>query len=215
MIEVFEHPEHVSLWHDAIKGEPDSNAILTGYVAAVDWPASAFWQELAGANPDAIVLLSMRDSPDAWWQSANNTVWESLRGRFRNEAPGWHDMVLDLTRTRFADPWDDEHKAKAAYEAHNQSVRDATDRDRSSNGERRTAGSPSAAPSVCRSPRSPSRSPTPEPSGYRLAAPTSCHRLHRDRGAARLHGGPGLSHVADQLLERRGDRGQCQMTRSP
>jgi hypothetical protein len=130
MIEVFERPEHVSLWHDAIKGEPDWTAILTGYVAAVDWPASAFWKELSDANPDAIVLLSQRDDSDAWWRSANQTVWESLRGNFRNEAPGWHEMVLDLTRTRFADPWDDEHKAKAAYEAHNHRVRDAIDPNR-------------------------------------------------------------------------------------
>jgi hypothetical protein len=30
-----------------------------------NWPASAFWSELAAAYPDAVVLLSVRD-PDAW-----------------------------------------------------------------------------------------------------------------------------------------------------
>jgi len=65
MIEVFEHPEHVPTWHRAVKGEiPDWEGFLGGYEAAVDWPASAFWRELAASFPDAPVLLSVRDTAE-------------------------------------------------------------------------------------------------------------------------------------------------------
>ena len=56
---------------------------MDGYAAAVDWPAAAFWRELAGANPDAIILLSTRSSADAWWKSAND---DDLRGHRGSDA---------------------------------------------------------------------------------------------------------------------------------
>src|SRR5438132_13248585 len=79
MIEVFEHPEHVPVWHAAVRGEPvDWDALFAGYVAAVDWPVAAFWREISAANPDAVVLLSVRDAA-AWWQSADQTNREASR----------------------------------------------------------------------------------------------------------------------------------------
>ena len=40
MIEVFDHPEHPSLWQAAWRGEPtDWDTFLSGYESAVDWPA--------------------------------------------------------------------------------------------------------------------------------------------------------------------------------
>ena len=60
MAEVFGKPEHLSLWHGATRGKlPDWHALMRGYAAAVDWPASAFWPELAEAFPEALVLLGM------------------------------------------------------------------------------------------------------------------------------------------------------------
>jgi hypothetical protein len=54
-------------WRAAVRGEAvDWDALLGGYVAAVDWPACAFWSELWQANPEAIVLLSTRDSAQTW-----------------------------------------------------------------------------------------------------------------------------------------------------
>jgi len=52
MFEVFEHPEHVPIWHRAARGEPvDWNEIFGGFVATVDWPGAAFWRELTAAAP--------------------------------------------------------------------------------------------------------------------------------------------------------------------
>ena len=52
MTEVFEHPEQIPVWMDAIDGKPiDWSAHLAGYVALVDWPGASFWPEFAGGQP--------------------------------------------------------------------------------------------------------------------------------------------------------------------
>lgn len=62
-------------WNQAQTGDtPDWNQIFDGYVATVDWPASMFWRELSEANPEALVLLSVRDSAETWWQSVDATI---------------------------------------------------------------------------------------------------------------------------------------------
>jgi Sulfotransferase domain len=63
MLEVIADPEvKVQQWMDAMDGKADWDDIMKGYVASVDWPAAAFWRELAGKYPDALVLLSTRES---------------------------------------------------------------------------------------------------------------------------------------------------------
>lgn len=119
MIEVFQHPEHVALWHQASLGRmPDWEALFEGYVAAVDWPVCSFWEEVGEAFPDAPVLLSVRD-PESWWRSASNTIFPSSR-RAEGE---WREMVEDLFANRFTREIDDKAKAIAAYEAHYAKVR--------------------------------------------------------------------------------------------
>jgi hypothetical protein len=118
MLEVLEHPEYVPYWDAALAGEPvDWNQVMDGYVAAVDWPASAFWRELSAAFPDAIVLLSTRSSTDAWWKSANATIMEAMH---RMPADQFPRTLLDA---RFTPAWSDPDAAKHAYEAHNAAVR--------------------------------------------------------------------------------------------
>src|SRR5689334_7713375 len=76
MVEVFQRPAHFARWTAAARGEPiDWHALLDGFAAAVDWPASAFWPELAAANPDAIILLSTRDA-QGWWKSASAMIFD-------------------------------------------------------------------------------------------------------------------------------------------
>src|SRR5262245_4855487 len=54
-------------WDTALAdGRPDWDLVFDGFIAAVDWPASAFWRELSEAFPDALVLLSTRDSAQTW-----------------------------------------------------------------------------------------------------------------------------------------------------
>lgn len=66
---------HGPRWTAALKGESDQlDEVFAGWSAAVDWPASVFWRELAERHRDALVILSHRGSADAWWTSADATV---------------------------------------------------------------------------------------------------------------------------------------------
>src|SRR5262245_46672259 len=79
MMEVFSHPEHIAIWQAIVDGTASNWSFLADYDATVDWPAAAYWRELSDANPDAIVLLSTRESADVWWKSANSTIFEISR----------------------------------------------------------------------------------------------------------------------------------------
>ena len=122
MLEVFRHMEHVPLWKAATGGEmPNWDALFTGYKATVDWPAAAFWSEIAQAYPDALVLLSVRDS-DAWWKSAHGTIFsEALHSRLGSSPIG--SMVGPLLASRFTPALGDRAACIAAYERHNADVR--------------------------------------------------------------------------------------------
>ena len=130
MLEVFQRPDDVPVWHSAVKDEPvDWDALFAGYVAAVDWPVAAFWREISAAYPDAVVLLSVRDAAE-WWRSADQTIWEASRREPPPELASWHEMVLDLLSQRFTPRWDDRDGAMAAYEHHNDEVRATVPSDR-------------------------------------------------------------------------------------
>lgn len=125
MVELMGHPDHLAVWHRAIKGEAvDWERLLDGYVAAVDWPEVAVWRELHAAYPDAVVLLSVRDSTEAWWNSFSQTIFEVMQRGPATEDDAWFAMATDMMR-RFSPDGMDPDSLKAAYEAHNQSVRDA------------------------------------------------------------------------------------------
>ncbi|MGB1883823.1 MAG: sulfotransferase family protein [Gammaproteobacteria bacterium] len=127
MHEVFPHKEDIPVWHAAARGEmPDWNQFLKPWRAVVDWPASAFWEEISSANTDALILLSHRDA-DAWWASASNTIFPASMS-----APdsGWRRMIFDLFGNRFTADIENERAAIDAYHAHNRAVRDRAPQDR-------------------------------------------------------------------------------------
>jgi hypothetical protein len=116
-------PEHVPVWHAAVRGEAvDWAEVFDGYVAAVDWPASAFWPELAARYPDAVIVHSERD-PTSWWHSASSTIFPSLLAVPPDGPRGaWKAMVMEMMATRFTDRLDDEAAATAAFARHNAAV---------------------------------------------------------------------------------------------
>jgi len=130
MLEVFAHPEHVPIWHAAVRGEPvDFDRLFDGYVAAVDWPEAAFWRDISSAYPDSAILLSSRDSA-SWWRSMNATILENFR---RDRPPGteaWFAMADDLFRLHFPDGPPNEREGIAGYERHNDDVRATAAADR-------------------------------------------------------------------------------------
>jgi hypothetical protein len=130
MLEVFGRPDHVGVWHQAALGQmPDWDAVFTGYGEAVDWPAAAFWQEMSDAYPDALILLSTRDSA-GWWRSCDNTIFEVFRKADDTMPAEWTAMIKELFRSRFAGDTSDQAAAIAAYERHNEHVRATAPADR-------------------------------------------------------------------------------------
>ena len=118
-------------WNLALEGgTPDWNQLLNEYVATVDWPASMFWRELSGAYPDALVLLSVRDSAETWYQSFSETILPVARKAL---APDWKEGrgLLDLfERFTGTTDWDDPAALITAYERHNDDVKKAVPEDR-------------------------------------------------------------------------------------
>ena len=108
-------------WVQALEGDRSKlAAVLDGWAAAVDWPASVLWREMAEEFPDALVLLSHRGSADTWWASADATVWEAMR---RTESGD--DEIIQLFNRLMRrnaglpqDGWDDPAIAKAWYDDH-------------------------------------------------------------------------------------------------
>ena len=78
MVETRAHPEHDTMWLALAKGEAsDWRPMLKGYASTVDWPTTYFWKDLAAANPDAKIILTLRD-PEAWYRSAAATIFARM-----------------------------------------------------------------------------------------------------------------------------------------
>ena len=123
---VFEKPEDVAGWRDAIRGRPpDWVEWFTGCSAIVDWPAASFYREIADAFPEALVVLSTRD-PEAWWKSASQTIFPAT---LASDGP-WREMMDELFARRFTNELGDRGACIAAYERHNDAVRSSIPRDR-------------------------------------------------------------------------------------
>lgn len=125
MLEVLTHWEYAQYWRDAIDGKQvDWHVVMHGYAASVDWPAAAFWRELADSFPDAIVLLSTRSSAEVWWKSANETIFVINRTLPADPAlVDFFEFPRVLLAKSFTPNWTDEREAIRAYEAHNAEVR--------------------------------------------------------------------------------------------
>ena len=103
MIEVIENGEkQVPLWNDALEGNPDFDAIYTGYRSAVDWPTAAFWKELADAYPDAKIILSSR-SAESWYASISETILAAVWApdKWPPQAVPWFTMVSKVLERSF------------------------------------------------------------------------------------------------------------------
>lgn len=134
MMECFPRPDHPPRWTAAMRGEPvDWEDLLDGFAATVDWPAAACWKELAAAYPDALILHSERPA-DAWFRSAERTIFDGFRKPREDwPAPGadpWWDMAVTMFEDRFTPEFLDRDAAMAAVEAWNADVRASAPPDR-------------------------------------------------------------------------------------
>jgi Sulfotransferase domain len=126
MSEVFGKADHVDAWRGAVVDGtmPDWDQLLAGYAGTVDWPACAFWRQLADANPEAPVLLSERSSADAWWASMEQTIVKMLSQPPRDAEQAHTRSMSQPLMEAFCPGWPDRDAMIAAYERHNERVRE-------------------------------------------------------------------------------------------
>ncbi|WP_017623889.1 sulfotransferase family protein [Nocardiopsis chromatogenes] len=146
MFEVMSRPEQSELWSlTPGEGEASWDRLYEGYVSAVDWPTGYYWEEVHRANPDAKILLTVRD-PKRWYKSAYETIFQFAPAALSGgeEAPDGHEpdpeavqtmeRLQRLHRTLLDSMWrgafgvgsdvvPDEATAIAAFERHVEHVR--------------------------------------------------------------------------------------------
>ncbi len=126
MLELIERPGDTECWERAAAGELVTwDWLGRKYAATVDLPAAMFWQELLVDSPDAVVLLSTRDSAQIWWDSFQRTILQSLSGEVPADRPDWAQRrAMNLSvLARLTPDWRNAADAMAAYDRHNDEVR--------------------------------------------------------------------------------------------
>ncbi|GAA1675910.1 sulfotransferase family protein [Nonomuraea maheshkhaliensis] len=116
MSTVIAEPYRVRQWLDVGEGRSrDWDAVFAGFRSAVDWPAAAYWRELAAHHPDAKVILTVRD-PGRWYDSVSETIFRAFLDQRRppphrrmiSRLVAWRapDFALfpRMTRATFIDP---------------------------------------------------------------------------------------------------------------
>ena len=139
MVETRAHPEHDTMWLALANGDAsDWRPMLKGYASTVDWPTTYFWKQLAAANPDAKIILTLRD-PEAWYRSAAATIFarmlefESLRADpdAVDEARRRHmEMVNTIVVEKTFGGSLEKHHAIQVFDDHNGDVRRSVPRER-------------------------------------------------------------------------------------
>lgn len=135
MVEVFRFKQ-VKLWMDAAEGkEPDWDTIFAEFSSTCDFPGCSFYKELMEKYPDAVVVLTVRDSPEAWYTSVKETIFQGhIQGR--SIPSRFVSAVVPSARTilRFLDSvwlkqfgsldvFKDKETLMAAYTAHIEEVK--------------------------------------------------------------------------------------------
>jgi hypothetical protein len=137
-LEYKSHPELMAPWRSLIqtmplRSDPDAfrtvpisewEKLMPGYVACVDEPASYYWKQLSDVFPEALVVLSTRNT-ESWWVSmaALEEHYEEEMKRpdlISPERRAFHDFVDAI----YPD-WKDglsESGERAFFEAHNRRV---------------------------------------------------------------------------------------------
>lgn len=132
MFELFQRPQDAAVWQAGVDGKPaDWHALFDGWAATVDWPGAPLFDQLADAFPEAKVLLSVRDG-DAWYRSMDSTIFALMRASAESGTPP--DDTGRMVQSQFA-KWltlnfDDKAEVLAAFDRHNQRVRDTIPADR-------------------------------------------------------------------------------------
>ena len=107
MIETMKQPD-IQLISEALFNNQEDvsalNKMFSGYQATVDYPGCMFYEQFIKLNPDAKVVLSVRDSPESWVKSVRATIF---RGFVSETTPKFLKILHQITiRVHGVDPND-------------------------------------------------------------------------------------------------------------
>jgi len=75
MLEVLPSEDQTKWFHDKAHGKNVHwDEVFDKFGSAVDWPSSAYYQELAEYYPESKIILSVRN-PDNWYDSTKETIY--------------------------------------------------------------------------------------------------------------------------------------------
>jgi hypothetical protein len=133
MIEVFNRPQDVPIWREALAGNADWERLLAGFGSSADAPGCVFWRELTALFPEAKCVLTVRDS-DSWYESFLHTAYEAITHPERSpsdEHRAVQGMARELLLERlFEGRFEDRQRAIEIYETHNRTVQESISSDR-------------------------------------------------------------------------------------
>ena len=123
MAELFVNQDRAPLWIDAAEGRPNWEAIFKGFPATTDYPACIYWRELAGAYPNAKLILTLRDA-EKWFESTQATIFsQGMTERIRS-APAPIVKFFEKTVWKdFGERIHDHDFMIDAFERHNAAVK--------------------------------------------------------------------------------------------
>jgi len=124
MSEVIDNPDQVSLWSDVAAGRPDFESIFAGFRSAVDFPVSAYWQDVLAVTPGAKVILSDRD-PEDWYGSFSQTILPLIldKAAWPDNRRAWFEMIDDVIVGKALGGQTDRNGILAAYRANADAAR--------------------------------------------------------------------------------------------
>ena len=125
MSEVIGDPVQIEAWSAVTEGRPDFDAIFSGFRSAVDFPVSAYWQDVLAATPDAKVILSHREAGD-WYGSFSQTILPLIldKGAWPPNATPWFEMIERVIIGRALGGHIDRDGILKAYRANEAAARD-------------------------------------------------------------------------------------------
>ncbi|HNP15519.1 MAG TPA: sulfotransferase [Terrimesophilobacter sp.] len=124
MSEVIDNAGQVRLWSDVAAGRPDFGAIFSGYRSAVDFPVSAYWQDVLAVTPGARVILSDRE-PEDWYASFSQTILPLIldNASWPDNRRAWYEMIDEVIVGKALSGRTDREGILAAYRANAEAAR--------------------------------------------------------------------------------------------
>lgn len=124
MSEVISNKSQTDLWSDVATGKPNYDAIFSGYQSAVDFPTSAYWQDVLSVYPDAKVILSQRDPAD-WYESFSQTILPLIldKSSWPEASTPWFKMIESVIIGKALKGRTDKDSILAAYRENETTVR--------------------------------------------------------------------------------------------